>query len=418
MGKATYGTGSVRLKGKKWYGYPPRTRTKDPETGNLTESRIPIVLGPKSNMTKTEAREALAREVAKQRGWFRTNGQVMNDGSVTLNWFCKNRYFPLKEGDWREETAKTKKGLIQSNLLDDLGEIPLKNFDRFTLQMHVNKLGKNCSKDTVLQMRAYVRDMFEEAVDQDFLYKNPAARVKVPNNLREKDTTVLTWDQLRMALELLDEGDRILVELDMTDALRPSELFAVRWKCFEPECSRLVILETVYKGKVRPFGKTKKSLAPVHLPPVLVADLFAWKGKCPDSSPDAFIFANQTGGFLDTGNYRKRVLKKLADTLNLPNLTFQIIRRTIASLSQTKGHPKATQGMMRHSRVSTTTDVYQQIMPEGVADMVDSIHGELRKPSTAAAETSRMAAQLHKKSRRPSVRTNAKLAPIGAKEGS
>jgi hypothetical protein len=72
--------------------------------------------------------------------------------------------------------------------------------------------------------------------------------------------------------------------------------------------------------------------------------------------------------------------------------------------------------MMRHSRVSTTTDVYQQIMPEGVADMVDSIHGELRKPSTAAAETSRMAAHLHKKSRRPSVRKNAKLAPIGAKE--
>jgi hypothetical protein len=112
------------------------------------------------------------------------------------------------------------------------------------------------------------------------------------------------------------------------------------------------------------------------------------------------------------------VLKKLADTLNLPNLTFQIIRRTIATLSQTKGHPKATQGMMRHSRVATTTDVYQQIMPEGVADMVDSIHDELRKPSTAAAEMSRIAAHLRTKSRRPSVRKNAKLAPIGAKEGS
>ncbi len=415
MGKATYGTGSVRLKGRNWYGYPPRTRTKDPETGNLTESRIPIVLGSKSNMTKTQAREALAREVAKQRGWFRTNGQVMNDGSVTLNWFCRNRYFPLKEGDWREETAKTKKGLIQSNLLDDLGEIPLKNFDRFTLQMHVNKLGKTCSKDTVLQMRAYLRDMFEEAVDQDFLYKNPAARVKVPNNLREKDTTTLTWDQLRMALEVLDEGDRILVELDMTDALRPSELFAVRWKCFEPEYSRLVILETVYKGKIRPFGKTKKSLAPVHLPPVLVSDLLAWKAKCPDSSPEAFIFANQEGGFLDTGNYRKRVLKKLADSLSLPNLTFQIIRRTIATLSQTKGHAKATQGMMRHSRLATTTDVYQQIMPEGVVDMVDSIHGELRKPSTAAEKTKKIAANLRAKSRRRSVRKNSKLAPIGAK---
>lgn len=281
--------------------------------------------------------------------------------------------------------------------------------------MHINGLAKTCSRDTVLQMRAYLRDIFEEAVDQDFLYKSPAARVKVPKHLREKDKTTLTWDQLRMALEVLDESDRILVELDMTDALRPSELFALKWKCFDPEQSRLVILETVYKSKIRPWGKTQKSLAPVHLPPVLVADLVAWKTKCPDSSPNAFIFANENGGFLDTGNYRKRVLKQLADILDLPNLTFQIIRRTIATLSQTKGHVKATQGLLRHARTPTTTDVYQQIMPEGVVDMVDSIHGELRKPSTAAEKTRKIAANLRAKKQRRPVRKSVKLTPIDTK---
>jgi len=44
-----------------------------------------------------------------------------------------------------------------------------------------------------------------------------------------------------------------------------------------------------------------------------------------------------------------------------------------------------------------------------VAGHGDSIHGELRKPSTAAAETSRMAAHLHKKSRRSSVRKKRKI---------
>ncbi len=414
MGKSTYGLGSLTLRGKKWYGYP-RIRQKDPVTGEMVYDRRPIILGTKSGMTKTEAREKLAREIAKRKGWFKTNGQIMNDGSVTLGWFVRNRYLPLKEGDWREETAKNKTSLIQTNLLDDLGELPLVNFDRFTLQMHVNKLAESCSKDTVLQIRAYVRDIFEEAVDQDFLSKNPSARVKVPKNLRESDTTTLTWDQLRMALELLEESDRILVELDMTDALRPSELFALRWKCFEPDNARLVILETVYHGKIRPFGKTRKSLAPVHLPPVLVSDLLVWKAKSPDSRPDAFIFPNKEGGFHDTGNYRKRVLKQLADTLNLPNLTFQIIRRTIATLSQTKGHAKATQGMMRHSRVATTTDVYQQVIPEGVAEMVDSIHGELRKPSTAVEKTRQIAANLRAKKRRSPVRQNAKLTPIDTK---
>jgi len=105
------------------------------------------------------------------------------------------------------------------------------------------------------------------------------------------------------------------------------------------------------------------------------------------------------------------VLKRLADTLNLPNLTFQIIRRTIATLSQTKGHVKATQGLLRHARTPTTTDVYQQVMPEGVAKMVDSIHDELRKPSTAVVETTKIAAKLREKRQRRSVGIKAKLAP-------
>ncbi len=218
-----------------------------------------------------------------------------------------------------------------------------------------------------------------------------------------------------MALEILDEQDRILLELDMTDALRPGELFALRWKCFDPAASRLVIQETVYKGEIRPWGKTRKSLAPVHLPPVLVADLQVWKAKCQDSSPNAFIFANENGGFLDSGNFRKRALKRLAEILDLPNLTFQIIRRTIATLSQTKGHVKATQGLLRHARTPTTTDVYQQVIPEGVEKMVDSIHDELRKPSAAVAQTAKIAARLRAKKRHPSLQRKAKLAPIGAK---
>ena len=39
---------------------------------------------------------------------------------------------------------------------------------------------------------------------------------------------------------------------------------------------------------------------------------------------------------------------------------------------------KDVQGMMRHSRVATTTDVYMQELPEGVRATVDSIHRELQ----------------------------------------
>lgn len=65
-------------------------------------------------------------------------------------------------------------------------------------------------------------------------------------------------------------------------------------------------------------------------------------------------------GVLGTDNYRKRVLHKLARDLNLPKLTFQVIRRTIATLAQKKGTVKDVQGVLRHSRTATTTDVYMQ----------------------------------------------------------
>jgi integrase len=360
MGKS-HQKGWVVARGKNWYGYFRRT-VLDTANNEPKTSTVPVVLGARSQMTKFEAREMLERQITKLTG--RTNGdRIMNDGSVTFGWFVRNRFFPLKEAHWKEETVKVKKLLIEQDLIEPFDEIPLENFDKFTLQVHLNKLAKTTSRDRVLQMRAYLRDIFAEAADQDFLAKDPARKVKVPTQLRESDKTTLTWEQLRKALSEVSVRDRLLLELDMTNALRPSELFALRWKCFNPAASTMTVSETVYNGKLRPWGKTQRSLATVHLPKELASELAAWKQQSPDSSPEAFIFPDRTGGPLDTGNFRKRVLHRLAVKLELPKLTFQVIRRTIATLAQKKGTVKDVQGLLRHSRTATTTDVYMQEIP-------------------------------------------------------
>ena len=56
----------------------------------------------------------------------------------------------------------------------------------------------------------------------------------------------------------------------------------------------------------------------MHLPDDLAAELRQWQLECPDPSPDAFMFPNADGGFMDTSNYRTRVLKPLADSLGYP----------------------------------------------------------------------------------------------------
>jgi hypothetical protein len=114
----------------------------------------------------------------------------------------------------------------------------------------------------------------------------------------------------------------------------------VRASCsrFDGSASTLTVAETVYKGNIRDWGKTKKSPTVIHIPRELADDLQAWRLECEERAQEAaakdktkspfmseedFIFANEVGGFLDTDNYRKRVLHKLARDLNPPKLTFQ-----------------------------------------------------------------------------------------------
>ncbi len=274
----SYQKGWVRPRGKKWHGCFRRTEL-DPETNQSKLVTHSFVLGSKAEMSKSQAREKLEDEITKL-GGRSTGDQAVVNGAVTFEWFVKNRYLPLKEGDWREETAKVKKYLIQADLVDAFGDYRLENFDKVVLQTHLNKLAKTHSRDRVLQIRSYMRAIFAEAVDQDFIPKDPARTVRPPANLREVDKTTLSWDQLRAALERLGDirlRDWILMKLDMSNALRPSELFPLRWRCFLEHSRVLDIKETVYKGKIRPFGKTKSSLTKVPIADVLANEIVEYR---------------------------------------------------------------------------------------------------------------------------------------------
>ena len=379
MGKS-YQTGWVIVRGKKWYGYYRRT-VLDPVTNSPKTDVVPLVLGLKVRMTKSEAREELQKEIAKQTGQ-NGNGRVRNDGSVTFGWFVRNRYLPLREANWRPETAKVKKIQIRRDLIEKFESVPLNMIDGFMLQTQINHLATYLSEDRVQHARSYLKSIFIEAVDQDFLLKDPSRKVRTPLNLRGKDKTVLTWDKLRVVLASLSTKDRVLLTLEMTEALRPSELFALRWRSFDG--SKLTITETVYKGQIRPWGKTRRSLGDVHLPKGMADNLWLWKQECPRSSPEAFIFPNTDGGFLDTGNYRNRVLTPLAEKLGLPKLNFRVLRRTMATLAQKKGSVKDIQAHLRHAKADTTADEYMQSLPESVKRMVDSVYDELHlKPQLA-----------------------------------
>lgn len=260
----------------------------------------------------------------------------------------------------------------------------MEQIDKFMLQTHLNDLARTLSAGRVMHVRCYLKAIFEEAIDLGLAGRNPARKLILPKQLRPVDKTTLTWDQLRMVLAAAPRRDRILLMLDMTETFRPSELFALCWIGFDLGKRTLTVLQTAYRGKLCDYGKTRKSLRTVHLPEGLAQELWLWKQECPDPSPDAFIFPNgrkrkgaTKNGFIRTDNYRARVLKKLAETLGLKKLNFQVLRRTIATLAQTKGGVKDVQEILGHSQPDITASVYMQPIAECVKQTQDAIYAEL-----------------------------------------
>src|SRR6266851_8508161 len=128
MGKS-HQRGWVVPRGKKWYGYF-RKSILDSTTNQQKSDVVSVILGLKSQMKAPEAREELEREITRRTGQTGpSGGRAMNDSSATFGWFVRNRFFPLKEANWKEETAKVKKLIIQRDLIDPFERIPLENFD-------------------------------------------------------------------------------------------------------------------------------------------------------------------------------------------------------------------------------------------------------------------------------------------------
>jgi integrase len=380
----------VRLEHKSWVGYL-NLKVLDPNSGESKWKKQRVgVLGVKSEMTKYQAYDRLACVIAQKTGG--TTEARADESIVTLGWFTHNRFFPLREGStWKEATAETHKSAIEQDILKPLGGLPLKQVDKVTLQTHLNDLAKRLSEGRVKHARFYLKAIFEEAIDQDFVTKSPARKLALPKQLRPVDRTTLSWDQLRSVLASVSLRDRVLLKLDMTETFRPSELFALRWDGFDMDRRTLKVTHTAYRGKLRDFGKTQKALRTVHLPEGLVNELWLWKQECPDRSPGAFVFPNarkrngaKMNGFIRTDNYRTRVMKKLATELGLPKLNFQVLRRTMATLAQTKGGVKDVQGVLGHSKADTTVNVYMQPIEASVKQTLDAIYSELTTPEMKA----------------------------------
>jgi integrase len=151
------------------------------------------------------------------------------------------------------------------------------------LQSWLNKFAKTAGESVVKHCRFYLKSILEEAVDQDYLVKNPAKQL-VPPTTRKVNKTTLTVDQFIAVLGKLDRKHGLLVRVCVGCGFRPSELFALRWRDFDPLARTFTIRETIYRGVLRPFTKTTEegsdetNLLTVVIPDDLATELSEYRG--------------------------------------------------------------------------------------------------------------------------------------------
>jgi integrase len=383
MTRTRYQDGWVEVRGKKVKKYYGHFYAYENHDGAEVRRHRCIVLGLKSQLDKGEAKEKLRSLIAHNEKTPDRKGD-----EVTFSWYLDNRYIPARRSQWRRNTVAYNE-LVFRFLKDRFGEIALRDMDRIEMQKFIDGMAPKKSGSLVKHFRAFLRAVLEEAVDDDYLRKNPARKLALPAGLKEPDQTILTWKQMQDVLASLNPlPERLIVELGAVCAPRPGELFAFRWSCFmtlENGRHILDVQETYSKGVLRPFAKTDESKNWIAVPLELGRKLEHWRSACADPSPEAFIFPNTIGTVWDPHNFESRVLRPIQKKLKLKKLNFQVMRRTFSTRASDdrRGTLKDIQRQLRHSKPDMTLGTYIKEVPESVFRMVDQVYLDIMKEQKA-----------------------------------
>ena len=258
-----------------------------------------VNLGSKAELKKWEAEQKL-RRIIEQRATHRAPEQL----DVSFEWFWLNRYLPMREASWSRNTQSAVVSVASKHILPVLGNLQLSQITRFSLQAHLNDVAKRMSRSVAKKVRVYVKDILDEAFEQELIPKNPARKLDMPRTRKPCDRN-LSAEEVAKLLNALNARDHLMVRMFVLCALRPGELFALRRECVE--LGRLRIKEAITRGEIQDT-KTEESNGYVALPSSLEAELQNWMRSTPDDDAHAFVFASRNGTPLDAHNYLRRFL--------------------------------------------------------------------------------------------------------------
>jgi len=288
------------------------------------------VLGRCADMLKSEAEARLAVILQP----FNENSGHPEKPIYTFRVYVEEVFLPVVCRKWKESTRVTTEPRIRCHLLPTFGDRLLKQITREQMQGFLDQLGVNRSRSIVDHLRWDLNSIFKMALSDGCVEFNPAAALFVSACLPEAEKRVLTVEQIRVALQVLELRERLIFRLAVFEGMRPGEILALQLRHLRD--TSISVEQRVYKGKLdTPKGrKGRRTARKVGLSVGTMAELAIWKTMLLDQSPEGYVFASERNTPLDRANVWCRLLEPKLAAVGLEWATFHVLRRTNASLAR------------------------------------------------------------------------------------
>ena len=280
-------------------------------------------------------------------------------------------------------------GIIKNYLAPAFGGKCLRDLTPLTLQQYFSSMdaGKLCyeSRDKV---RDLMSSILSSAVTYGLLVKNPAESVRLARGTKgNRIKPYIDPLKFQALLALIPEPYATMVHVAVYTGLRASELIGLKWRNVHTDS--IAVEERYCRGEWGvPKSEASNATIPVnsgvieriHRLKTLTVIIRAGNATrrypaVKASGPDDLVFASVVKGVpMRDNNVLTRFIKPAARSLGMGWVNWQVLRRSHATWLKLAGADvKDAQAQMRHSRVTTTLEIYQQFVPASQRKVVDRL---------------------------------------------
>jgi integrase len=358
MRKSRYQRGSVKKQRGRWVAM-----------WWIDHSHKSRVIGLVKDMTKSEARAVVDGIVSE------ANAKRNQDRVWTFGEFVAEVYFPYYSRKWKASTRVNNMNRVSIHLVEAMGALELSAFRRDQLQDVLDeKAQSGLSFSTVDHLRWDLKQIFDMAVAEGLVMRNPALLLFTPKEAAKPMRRVMNMKEVQLCFTALSQRERLIAKLAIMAGMRPGEIFALTWGRLT--ATYVDIRQRVYRGVID-IPKTDQSIRKAALPEGLLRDIEAWRSISLVTCDDAWVFPSERMTPMSKDNCWNRNIKPKLESVGMGWANFLVMRRTHATLMNELGvSGKLVADQLGHS-LDVSQNVYTQSPVESRLPAVNQLEKSL-----------------------------------------